>query len=95
MEFPFKQELFDGKIMRTFSSDVNSEELKWHYDLKDRQVQVVRGEGWMLQIDNELPQMLTPLKEYFIPKGVYHRVLKGDGDLVVIITELDSTSDQD
>ena len=86
MEFPFKQELFDGKIMRTFSSDVILEELKWHYDLKDRQVQVVRGEGWMLQMDNELPQMLTPLKEYFIPKGVYHRVIKGNQELKVLIT---------
>lgn len=94
MEFPFKQELFDGKIMRTFSSDVNSEELKWHYDIKDRLVQVVKGDFWMLQMDNELPEILTPLKEYFIPKGVYHRVIKGNGDLVVMITELDNSSDQ-
>lgn len=94
MEFPFKQELFDGKIMRTFSSDVDSEELKWHYDLKDRLVQVVKGDLWMLQMDNKLPEILTPLKEYFIPKGVYHRVIKGNGDLVVMITELDSSSDQ-
>jgi len=94
MEFPFKQELIEGKIMRTFSSDVDSEELKWHYDLKDRLVQVVEGDLWMLQIDNKLPEKLTPLKEYFIPKGVYHRVIKGNGDLVVMITELDNSSDQ-
>ena len=75
--------------MRTFSSEVNSDELKWHYDLKDRIVEVVRGDGWEIQIDNQLPEKLTPLKEYFIPKGVYHRVKKGDGDLVVRITELD------
>jgi len=94
MEFPFKQELIEGKIMRTFSSDVDSEELKWHYDLKDRLVQVVEGDLWMLQMDNKLPEILTPLKEYFIPKGVYHRVIKGNGDLVVMITELDNSSDQ-
>lgn len=94
MEFPFKQELFDGKIMRTFSSEVDSEELKWHYDLKDRLVQVVKGDLWMLQMDNELPEILSPLKEYSIPKGVYHRVIKGNGDLVVMITELDNSSDQ-
>ena len=89
MEFPFSQEHINGKIMRTFSSEVNSDELKWHYDLKDRIVEVVRGDGWEIQIDNQHPEKLTPLKEYFIPKGVYHRVKKGDGDLVVRITELD------
>ena len=94
MEFPFTQETFDGKILRTFSSEVDEDELKWHYDLKDRKVQVIRGDNWELQMDNEIPQKLTPLKEYFIPKGVYHRVIKGNGDLVVMITELDNSSDQ-
>lgn len=87
MEFPFTQETFDGKILRTFSSEVDEDELKWHYDLKDRKVQVIRGDNWELQMDNEIPQKLTPLKEYFIPKGVYHRVIKGQGDLVVLIEE--------
>lgn len=89
MEFPFTQEHIDGKILRTFSSEVDTNELKWHYDLKDRLVQIVSGEDWELQLDNQLPEKLTPLKEYFIPKGVYHRVKKGNGDLVVIITEID------
>lgn len=87
MEFPFTQETFDGKILRTFSSEVDEDELKWHYDLKDRKVQVIGGDNWELQMDNEIPQKLTPLKEYFIPKGVYHRVIKGQGDLVVLIEE--------
>lgn len=88
MEFPFTQETFDGKILRTFSSEVDEDELKWHYDLKDRKVQVIRGDNWELQMDNEIPQKLTPLEEYFIPKGVYHRVIKGNGELVVLIEEL-------
>ena len=88
MNFPFTQEQSDGKIIRTFSSDVDSDELKWHYDLNDRIVNVVGGDNWLLQFDNQLPEKLTPLKEYFIPKGVYHRVIKGDSDLVVTITEL-------
>jgi hypothetical protein len=78
MEFPFTQETLNGKILRTFSSEVDEDELKWHYDLKDRKVQVIRGDNWELQMDNE---------EYFIPKGVYHRVIKGQGDLVVLIEE--------
>jgi hypothetical protein len=87
MEFPFTQETFDGKILRTFSSEVNEDELKWHYDLKDRKIQIIKGDNWELQMDKELPEKLTPLKEYFIPKGVYHRVIKGQGDLVVLIEE--------
>lgn len=87
MDFPFTQKTFDGKIMRTFSSDVDEDELKWHYDLKDRKVQIIRGDNWGLQMDNQLPEILTPLKEYFIPKGVYHRVIKGNGELVVLIEE--------
>jgi len=87
MEFPFTQETFDGKILRTFSSEVNEDELKWHYDLKDRKIQIIKGDNWELQMDKELPEKLTPLKEYFIPKGVYHRVIKGQSDLVVLIEE--------
>ena len=87
MEFPFSQENIDGKLLRTFSSNVDEEELKWHYDLCDREVLVLEGQDWELQIDNELPKKLTPPEKYFIPKGVYHRVIKGNGDLVVLIEE--------
>ena len=89
MKYPFKQEIISNKIIRTFSSEVQSEELKWHYDLKDRVVKVLEGDDWKLQMDDELPEKLTPLKEYFIPKGVYHRVIKGENNLVIEITEFD------
>ena len=89
MRYPFKQEIISNKIIRTFSSEVQDEELRWHYDLKDRVVKVLEGENWKLQMDDELPEKLTPLKEYFIPKGVYHRVIKGENNLVIEITEFD------
>jgi len=89
MRYPFKQEIISNKIIRTFSSEVQNEELKWHYDLKDRVVKVLEGENWKLQMDDELPEKLTPLKEYFIPKGVYHRVIRGENNLVIEITEFD------
>jgi hypothetical protein len=89
MKYPFKQEIISNKIIRTFSSEVQDEELRWHYDLKDRVVKVLEGENWKLQMDDELPEKLTPLKEYFIPKGVYHRVIKGWNNLVIEITEFD------
>ena len=34
---------------------------------------------WMFQFDNELPFQMEG--KFFIPMGVYHRVIKGSGDL--------------
>ena len=40
---------------------------------------------WQLQLDNQLPVLLEGKKEYKIPKYMYHRVIKGEGKLVVEI----------
>lgn len=87
MNFPFTQEQFDGKIVRTFSSDVDSDELKWHQDLKDRKVTIIESGGWSFQIDDNLPNKLQNAEQIIIPKFVWHRVLKGNKDLVVEIEE--------
>ena len=84
--YPFDENNFDGYRIRTFSHSVETEELQWHFDNEDRLVEVIMSNGWMLQMDDELPKKLVEGKEYFIPKGVYHRAIKGDGDLVVKIT---------
>ena len=36
MEFPFSQTFENDVIVRTFSEEVDSDELKWHYDLYER-----------------------------------------------------------
>jgi hypothetical protein len=36
-------------------------------------------------MDNKIPQKLIVGEKYIIPKGEYHRVIKGDGNLVVKI----------
>jgi hypothetical protein len=46
MDFPFQQEIIDNKIIRTFTPDVESDELKWHQDLKDRKVTIIESGGW-------------------------------------------------
>jgi hypothetical protein len=89
MEFPFEQEEKYGKILRTFLPDVDVEELKWHQDLKDRKVKVIEGEDWLFQFEDELPNKLLVNQEIFIPKFVWHRVVKGNTKLVVEIVELD------
>ena len=85
--FPFIQKKIDDTIIREFSSNVNSEELVWHRDREDRNVQVCEGEGWQLQMENKLPRDLVPGENYYIPRNTYHRVIKGKSNLIVEIRE--------
>lgn len=87
MDYPFEQEIINGKIKRTFSPDVESEELKWHQDLKDRKVTIIEDGGWSFQMEDSLPIKLSNAKQLSIPKFVWHRVIKGEGKLVVEIEE--------
>lgn len=89
MNYPFSQTQKNGKLLRTFSPDVDSDELKWHQDLKDRKVSIVEHGGWEFQTENELPIKLTNETQLFIPKFTWHRVIKGDQKLVVEIEEIE------
>lgn len=42
--------------------------------------------NWMIQFDNELPKKIQG--EISIPKGIYHRVIKGSGDLEIELIKL-------
>lgn len=72
---------------RTFKNDVQNDELVWHRDHYDRYISVINGENWKLQLDNNMPELLEKENIYYIPKNVYHRLIKGDGDLILKITE--------
>lgn len=84
---PFNQENVGNKLVRSFSVSVDSEELVWHLDLKDRKVKVLEGGGWQFQMEDELPTLLSKDLEIFIPSMTYHRVIKGNSDLIVEIEE--------
>lgn len=86
-DLPFEEDIKEGLRYRTFKSDVDSNELKWHFDKKDRNVTIIESNGWEFQMDNELPIILKEGDTLFIPKGVYHRVKKGKGDLKIKIQE--------
>lgn len=86
MNFPFKEHIQDGYHIRTFSQKVDNEELMWHRDKEDRLVESLGDTSWMIQLDDKLPQPLT--EKVFIPKEVYHRVIKGKGDLTVKVKKL-------
>ena len=87
MEFPFQQYIKEGKMVRVFTPDVPADELKWHQDLRDRKVTVVEDGGWSFQMENNLPIKLLDTKEISIPKFAWHRVIKGEGNLIVEIEE--------
>ena len=88
VEEPYKQEnLNNGVFLRTFSKDVLSEELVWHRDANDRIVEVLEGENWEIQFENQLPQSLKVGEEYVIPAYTYHRIKRGTTDLLVKIQE--------
>jgi len=77
---PFKQKkVSSDKVIRTFSQDTPSEEFKWHRDAEDRIIRPLQETDWKIQIDNQLPVAIKGIME--IPAGVYHRVIKGTGNL--------------
>lgn len=87
MEHPFQQtNNNDGSFNRTFKPNVDFDDLQWHFDEQDRIVKPLNENDWKIQFDNQLPVLLN--QEVFIPKGVYHRVIKGTTDLNVNITEV-------
>jgi len=83
---PYTQEEINGLIVRKFSQDIDPTELLWHRDLKNREIKLLEGSGWKIQIDNELP---SEIDSFFIPKKVWHRLIKGENDLVLQIREWD------
>ena len=83
---PFEERIENGYHIRTFSNETDNGELVWHRDKEDRIVESIGDTNWLIQLDNEIPKPLT--ERTFIPKEVYHRVIKGDGDLKVRIKKL-------
>ena len=87
-EHPFEESIVGESRIRTFNKDVLTEELVWHRDKEDRLVEIIEGNGWELQLDNELPVKMNDGDSFIIPEGVYHRVKRGSDKLVIKITAL-------
>lgn len=74
--------------IRKFDVNVPEDELVWHRDKESRSITILEGLGWKMQIDDSLPTELIMGKEYFVTKGEYHRLIKGEGNLVVRIENI-------
>jgi hypothetical protein len=88
---PYTQHNVDqNTFVRTFDDSIDEQHLKWHVDESNRLVQVVENVDWMIQFDDCLPVLLQG--DVYIPKNMYHRVIKGVGNLIVKITEYDDNT---
>lgn len=86
---PYTETLPSQNIsLRTFDQNVPEEDLVWHRDREDRIVTALHPTDWQVQLENELPVTLT---EIFIPKGLYHRVVKGKGNLNIQVKKIENT----
>lgn len=89
MSLPFKEVLLESntqyvKVLREFSKDLNSEELNWHRDKEDRLVEVKKGIGWYLQMENEIPVLMSEGLKFRIPKYTWHRIINKNRTNLVI-----------
>ncbi len=87
MKLPFDEEKIGENIfIRTFNSEVDSGEMSWHRDHEDRIIESIGETDWKFQIDNQLPTNIND--QIFIPKGIYHRLIKGSGDLKIKLIKI-------
>lgn len=84
MARPYTETQSENFVIREFLEDTPSFEFVWHRDREDRYIISTHETDWQFQLDNELPVSLYDNK-LFIPKGVYHRLIKGTGNLTLKI----------
>jgi hypothetical protein len=82
---PYSEESQDDFIIREFKENLTQGDLIWHKDREDRLISPINRTDWMIQIDNELPKVIK--ENTFIPKEVFHRLLKGTGNLELKIVK--------
>ena len=88
MTLPYKEtKISDNTFIREFSQDTDSGEMMWHRDREDRIIESIGDTDWMIQLDDELPKKIEG--EVFIPMGIYHRLIKGTGDLKIKLIKKD------
>lgn len=86
MTRPYSETYTNGWYERTFKADLTSDEMKWHRDQEDRYIEPIDSTDWMFQIENELPVKIEGT--LFVGKYVWHRAIKGTGDLKIRIKKI-------
>jgi len=84
---PYIDKKINSSIIREFSDDIDPIELMWHRDKHDREVEILEGQNWKFQLDNQLPIELKKGDCIFIPAKEWHRVIKGNTALKIKIKQ--------
>lgn len=82
---PYKDVLIEDALIREFDENIDPIELMWHRDQQDRLIEAVEDTDWKFQLENQLPTEIRG--EIFIPKGVWHRIIKGARSVKIKIIE--------
>ena len=82
---PYKDLTKDKEVIREFSADTDPMSLIWHEDQEDRIIEVLEGNEWKFQFDEDIPFEMVNGNKFKVPKGFLHRVIKGKGNLRVRI----------
>lgn len=87
MTLPFQEtKIDDNTFIREFSQDTDSGEFMWHRDFESRIIESIGDTDWLVQLDDQLPIKIEG--KISIPMGVYHRLIKGTGDLKIKLIKL-------
>ena len=73
----------DNTISRLFPATTKPEALKWHMDDEDRIITILEKTNWQFQFEDQLPVPLN--SPIFIKRHQWHRLIKGDGPLMISI----------
>lgn len=85
-KLPFSEDRSGDRFLRKFHKDIDPSELQWHRDKEDRIIESNEKTDWMIQIDNKIPEKIDG--KISIPKEIYHRLIKGNGDLYLLVTKI-------
>lgn len=82
---PYQDHIIDNIVIREFAADTDPMSLIWHEDQEDRIVEILTGNGWKFQFDEDIPFEMVTGDKIDIPKGFLHRVIKGKNNLKIKI----------
>jgi hypothetical protein len=76
-------EITNFYIIRQFSENIDPIELLWHRDNEDRILEIQGKTDWKIQLEDNLPISIN--NPIFIPRGMYHKIIKGTNNLILKI----------
>jgi len=87
---PYKDlKVTDSYIIREFTENIDPIELMYFRLDQDRAIDILEvGKSWKIQFDDQLPFDLEPEMRIFILRHMWHRVIKGDGNLKIQIQKI-------